>query len=104
MLRGDRLRSLRLKRNYTQQYLAEILYLNIRQITRYENGEADPSGDVIARMADAFDVSADYLLGRTDDPTPCFQSEDLTFQERAVLSAIRRGEILDAIKAILTDG
>jgi transcriptional regulator with XRE-family HTH domain len=103
MLRSDRLRSLRLKEQYTFEQLAELLDLSIRQIARYEAGEADPSGDVVSRMADVFKVSTDYLLGRTDDPKPCYDSEGLTQRELDVLAALRRGEPLEAIRAIVAD-
>ena len=42
-------------------------YLNISQPSyiRYENGSAEPSYDNLVKIADLFDVSIDYLLGRT---------------------------------------
>jgi transcriptional regulator with XRE-family HTH domain len=103
MLRGDRLRGLRLQNNYTIEHLAELLDLSMRQTARYEAEPSNPTGDVIARMADVFNVSADYLLGRTDDPKPCYDSEGLTQKERDVLAALRRGEPLEAIKVIVSD-
>lgn len=103
MLSGDRVRSLRLRNNYSHQRLADALGLNIRQIARYESGEVDASGAVIANMADVFNVSTDYLLGRSDDPTPCAEAGKLTPKESAILSAVRRGERLEAIKAIISD-
>jgi len=103
MLRSDRLRSLRLKEKYTFEHLAELLELSMRQIARYEAGEADPSSDIVGRIADVFNVSTDYLLGRTDDPTPCSNSESLTEKERDVLAALRRGEPLEAIRAIVSN-
>lgn len=103
MLQADRLRKLRLEKKYTHESLAEKLSMSIRMVARYESGITDPTGDVITRIADVFNVSTDYLLGRTDDPTPCYQSENLTQKERDVLAALRRGEPLDAIKAIVSD-
>ena len=97
------MRSLRLRNNYSHQRLADALGLNIRQIARYESGEVDASGAVIAHMADVFNVSTDYLLGQSDDPIPCAEAGELTPKERTILSAIRRGEHLEAIKAILSD-
>ena len=43
-------------------------YLNITQPSyiRYENGKAEPTYENLVRLADLFDVSVDYLLGRTD--------------------------------------
>lgn len=103
MLRGDRLRELRTKHNYTHEKLSELLDAGIRMIARYESGITDPSGDVISRMADIFDVSADYLLGRTDDASPCYQPKDLTPKEWEILAALRRGDALEAIKRIVSD-
>jgi transcriptional regulator with XRE-family HTH domain len=102
MLRSDRLRNLRLDKNYTHQQVADLLNIAVRMIARYEAGEVEPSGDVITRMADVFSVSTDYLLGRTDDPTPCYQAGELTDKERAVLAALRRGEPLEAIRLIVS--
>jgi len=38
-------------------------------LTNWQKGTV-PSGDIVAKFADYFNVSTDYLLGRTDDPTP----------------------------------
>lgn len=100
-LRGDRLRKLRLERRYTHEELAEILSLSVRQISRYESGETDPAGEIIIRIADAFEVSTDYLLGRTDDPASSFKVEDLTQQERDVIRALRRGGVIEAIRVLV---
>lgn len=101
MLKGNRFRELRLRDKYTHETLAQALNIGIRMVAKYEAEEADPSSDVISRMAEVFNVSTDYLLGRTDDPTPCAQSSDLTPTERAVLAALRRGDALAAIKTII---
>ena len=57
----------RKSRGLTQQQIADALKIHKQVYQRYEYGRS-PSADVIIRIADAFDVSADYLLGRTDDP------------------------------------
>ena len=101
MLQAERLRNLRLKNNYTYASLAKVIDLNMRQIVRYEDGEADPSSDVVTRMADVFNVSTDYLLGRTDDPTPPAHTSDLTTSEQSILAALRRDDPLTAIKLII---
>jgi transcriptional regulator with XRE-family HTH domain len=104
MLRGDRLKALRENKGYTHQQLAELLDLALPQIWRYEAGKTDPSGDIVARIARVFNVSADYLLGLTDEPTPPGALEDgLSPKERTVLSALRRGQNYEAIKMIVSD-
>ena len=49
----------------TQREVAD--YLNIKQPSyiRYEKGDAEPSFENLVKIADLFDVSADYLLGRS---------------------------------------
>lgn len=103
MLQGNRLRELRLRENYTHEQLAKLLNLGIRQVARYESGDNDPTGEIIARIADVFNVSADYLLGRTDDPKPRNQAGDLTPQEQQILAALRRNDKLNAIRLILQE-
>ncbi len=50
----------------TQRQMAE--YLNITQPSyiRYENGSSEPSLEKLVKIADLFDVSVDFLLGRAD--------------------------------------
>lgn len=100
-MRGDRFRSLRESKNYTHEELAELLQLGTSQIWRYENNKTDPAGDVLARIAKIFGVSTDYLLGLTDDPTPSV--DNLTTRERAVLAAMRHGDVVEAIKVMVND-
>lgn len=52
----------------TQLRLAMELNTNQNTISRYESGEREPSIADLIRLADYFNVSVDYLIGRTDDP------------------------------------
>ena len=63
-----RLKELRLARKMSQQRLAMELSMAQNTISRYENGEREPGIDELIRIADYFDVSVDYLLGRSDQP------------------------------------
>jgi len=63
---GDRLRELRTGRDLSQRQLAEQIGTSGPIIGRYERGDASPSIDVVEKLADAFEVSVDYLIGRTD--------------------------------------
>lgn len=102
MINGDRLRDLRIEYGYTKEELAELLSIGVAQIWRYETGKTDPSSEVVARYAKLFHVSSDYLLGLTNDP--CGQQDaDLSHKERHIIAALRRGEKLEAIKAIAND-
>ncbi len=62
----QRLVQLREENNLTQKKLAEIIYMNNRTINHYETGIREPDFDTLITLADFFDVSTDYLLGRTE--------------------------------------
>ena len=64
-----RLKSLRKARHITQIKLAMDLSISQNSISRYETGEREADYKTLIRLADYFDVSIDYLLERTDDPT-----------------------------------
>lgn len=68
-LHGERLREEREKRDLTQDELAGLAHIAKRTLRRYELGETEPDADILARLVVALNVSADYLLGRTDKPT-----------------------------------
>ena len=50
----------------TQRQLAEYLQIAQPSYIRYENGSAEPNLETLVKIADYFDVSVDYLLGRTE--------------------------------------
>lgn len=63
---GKRLKLLRKNLKLTQSQLGENLNLSQRAISSYENGIRFPDELVLNLIADYFNVSVDYLLGRTD--------------------------------------
>lgn len=64
-----RLKEIRKKRSITQLKLAMDLNISQNTISRYETGEREADYATLIRLADYFNVSLDYLLERTDDPT-----------------------------------
>lgn len=62
----DRLRELRKERNVTQQELADDMLVTTRTLGRYESGEREPRLPIVFDLADYFEVSIDYLVGRSD--------------------------------------
>lgn len=64
---GKRLRENRGKR--TQEEIAKMLGISRARYSHYENEHVQPDNDMLQKMADLYDVSVDYLLGRTDDPS-----------------------------------
>lgn len=64
-----RLKELRKKKKISQLKLALDLHMNQNSVSRYENETRQADYETLIRFADYFQVSLDYLLGRTDDPS-----------------------------------
>ena len=62
----DRVKALRQEKGLTQKELAELLELKLRTYRTYEYGESYPSVPGLLALADFFDVSLDYLVGRSE--------------------------------------
>lgn len=65
---GVRLRELRQSAKLSQAKIAAVVGSRQSAIARFESGEAHVPEDVVVRYADYFDVSLDYIFGRTDNP------------------------------------
>ena len=86
----------RKERGYTQQSLADSVAIHVSQIRRYENGQTQPTLDVIRKLAISLGVSADLLVFDKDERSP---REELKHQFEA-LSQFDEEEIKIA-KALL---
>lgn len=100
-MRYERLREVRLFHQFTQGELAERTGISEKQIRRYEAGESRPSSDHLEALVRALDVSADYLLGLTDDPGLRFVAADYTAIERRLILEARRGLTVEALQTLL---
>ena len=65
---SERLVLLRKSNGLTQKKLATEMNLSELAIQNYESQRRKPAFDVLIALADFFDVSLDYLVGRSDDP------------------------------------
>ncbi len=63
-----RLKELRKINKITQKQLANAVELSERNYQSLEYGNIKPSYETLIKLADYFDVSVDYLVGRTDNP------------------------------------
>lgn len=63
-----RLLALRKSKRISQQALAEHLGVSSHQVSKMETGKRSASLEVACALADYFDVSLDYLVGRSDNP------------------------------------
>lgn len=67
---GKIIRELRIEKGVTQSDLSNYLGLTPKMISFYELGERFPPHDIIIKLAYYFDVSTDYILGRSDIKNP----------------------------------
>ena len=63
-----RLLQCRKSKGISQKVLANALGISDAAITMMEKGKRYPSFEILISLADYFDVSLDYLVGRSDDP------------------------------------
>jgi transcriptional regulator with XRE-family HTH domain len=103
VFRGDRLLAMRNKRGYSQADLAQIADLGPNQVYRYEANTAEPTPEVLVKLASALEVTTDYLLGLVDSPRDHLEEQGLTPAERRVLAAYRHGDFREMMKAALED-
>lgn len=66
---GQHLKKLRKQRNITQKQLAIGIGASERGVQNYELNAKKPNYESLIALADYFDISIDYLVGRSDDPT-----------------------------------
>lgn len=66
---AERFKNLRLEKSISQQDIAASLGVDRSIVSHWERGTRIPSLDIAYALADYFDVSLDYLVGRSDDST-----------------------------------
>lgn len=87
MLLGDRLSELRKNKKETQEKTAKNLGLTRSAYSQYELGTRSPDQETLKNIADYYDCSIDYLLGRDT------KESDNSLPEEVILDVIRKAEI-----------
>ena len=62
----DRLKELRIERKITQTELGNLVSMSKMAISHWESGHSEPSIFQLIILSDFFDVTVDYLIGKTD--------------------------------------
>ena len=70
MMKFENIRSLRIDRGYTQTQIAQHLGISQNTYSQYEIGVLNYPVEALMKLADFYNVSVDYLLGRTNTKTP----------------------------------
>ena len=107
----DRLKELRAKYNYTQGDMAEMFNVSLGAVGNWETGKRVPDTEMLVRIADRFNVTVDYLIGREvkqedNDELSEYLEQLKTRPELKMLFSITKGatkeEIEKAVKIIET--
>lgn len=72
---AKRLKLLREEKGFLQKFVADKIGVRSNTLSGYENGTRTPDPSIIAKLAELYNVSTDYLLGRTD-------ARELTIEEK----------------------
>ena len=94
---SEALRRFRKERGLTQKEVATAIGIREAVYQRYEQERAVPSVNVLIKIANAFNVSADYLLGRTDTPNSDTKSVAV---DSSIIAEIRRSAIAELDRQI----
>lgn len=60
---GERLKTARIKHSLTQEEVAKELNISRTVLSRYENGKLEPNLEILAKLIDLYEVSANWVLG-----------------------------------------
>lgn len=76
---GQTIRDLRKQKRMSQTELAKIIHVSQQTVTAWETGKAEPSSSAVSNLADYFNVTTDYLLGRPEQKQK--KTDKLTVEE-----------------------
>lgn len=85
----ENLKKLRWQKGISQQKLADAIFVSQQSVNKYENHDVEPDIEVLIRIADYFDTSIDYLVGRTQkiEPEAASSPVSLTPNEQKMLKS-----------------
>lgn len=103
---GQRIRDLRKQKRMSQTELAKSAGVSQTTVTAWETGKAEPSSSAVANLADIFNVTTDYLLGRPnkqetkkddvelsdDDVIMTWRGKPLSDEDRELIRRIMNGK------------
>lgn len=81
---GGKIRDLRKQKKLSQTELGKLVHVSQQTVTAWENNKAEPTSSAVVQLAEVFNVSTDYLLGRPEKQNEVQTEQDL---ERALDNA-----------------
>ena len=88
----NRIKDLRRAAGYSQQQLANLLYVNQTAVSQWERGITTPNNDTLLQLCEIFNTTTDNILGRHSAPSPV---------QIPVLGEVRAGLPLEVVENIL---
>lgn len=82
------LKKLRTEKKISQQHLASILGISQQSINKYENHNVEPDVSILIAIAEYFDTTIDYLVGKNDNPD--LLESDFSEHEKKLIAQYRR--------------
>ena len=92
----ERLKKVRVEKGISQSELAKSIGVHVTNISRYERGENRPTSDVLTKLANSLDVTADYLMGGSVD-----DNAQKTISDKELLSQFQKVEKLPNDKKMI---
>lgn len=92
---GERLRLCREKKGLTQKFVAEKIGVKNNTLHGYESGKYEPSFETLVNLANLYDVTTDYLLGRSSH-SKMTEKEDREFDKKTL-------ELIETVESLPDD-
>lgn len=94
----NRLKFLRNEKGENLEKIAKYLNVSIQTISNYENEKRDMTPETIIKLAEYFDVSTDYLLGKTDVRNYDKDEQEFRFAYHKEMEGLTDEEVADALR------
>lgn len=103
---GSKIRDLRKEKRLSQTELGKLIHVSQQTVTAWENNKAEPTSSAVVQLAEVFNVTTDYLLGRPEkheenheeldleialDNAHSFSGKPLSEHDRKVAKNVLRG-------------
>lgn len=101
---GNIIKELRKKKRMTQRDLAKAMKVSQQTVGAWETGRAIPGADTLSELADYFNVTTDYLLGKPDkkekksvelsddDVIMTYQGKELSNEDKEIIRRLMNGK------------
>ena len=103
-----RIKQLREEKGLSQRALAQKIGVSFKAVNFWESGKVEPSAKYICALADVFECTCDYLLGRSDDLGNVNVMRELSEEEKLLLGLYskldnrQRKEVIDFINFLIS--